>query len=1395
MDNKIWHRTHLKEIKQKAGPRYTSELNVDLPISEIFDGISRTEEFYFRIRKQHGKLLKEVNYIASKYKNDEIQKNYDLVRTRLKSLSEILSGVKKYNTKVIPWNKISEASESFLEASWELVRELRKAAEDKEQIKKDEEAEPVIANGHRPSLESKYNSCINHSYAAQSIVNNLKELASSSQASLSNNQFLLLTGSAGNGKTHLFCDLVARRVSNENKILPTILVFGENFSDKGDVWLQIIEQLGLSNTFSNKDHFLQKLNELGKKSESRSLLIVDALNETKTHDFWQKNISSIISAVKKYPHVALAVSIRSGFENQVLNEEQKLLFISEEHRGLHFKEWEAVNKFFTAFSIPLPEIPLLTPEFTNPLFLLLFCEAFGDKKRDFNNPLQGQLKNKTVNEIKKKKPFRGQVGLTHIFESFVKEAADKVAAKLGLKTGRNTKGQYFVWDTVIEKIAEEMAKKNQDRIPEDDLVRIIQESHPEINDIPAFIIQLEKSMLITRVPDYENKGKFNVRFPFQKFSDHIIARYIFKQYRAQFDKSNKGRNRTEIINQARSFFSKSTDLGKFISTSWNHGIIEALSIECPEQLQQIEFIEAAPYLVTDDYLRSTAVDAFISSIIWRNPKDFSFEKVRKIINKYIRTESEHHKLLNAFLSVSPIKDHPFNARFLHRYLSKLTMPQRDSWWLSFLHYGHGEHEAVSRLLDWSWSPHNKSNINEDSVVLVSIALSWFLTSSNKLVRGKATKGLVSILDNRIELISEILEEFKEVNDPYVAERLYAVAYGCALRNTSNKAGLKKLAEWVYKNIFESNRPPVHILLRDYARGIIEVALKHDTCPKNILEKKVNPPYKSKWPEIPTQQFLEKEFNLKDDNSKFSNLQFSITGYGDFDKHMQISAWSSRKLYRGEPDREKLFEKFKESLSQEQKELLGTAINSMFWNLSLVDDMPKIKINFVGVKDEKHLKTLQIAENKRKKARITKQKKFLVTFKQSLSPTKKNHFENEIEPFLDDRGHLIDPLKSFDKETAKRWIFNRVIELGYDPDLHGEFDKRVGRYYGSETENVSERIWEKYRLIAYHEFTALLSDHFAFNGNDWDKSKKQYKGPWHPHLRDVDPSFIVRNDDHLKELVTFSKWKSSGGRYRGWQKKKNNNEWMRNEKDLPNPANIISITDDNGKEWLVLESYMQWEDEIQPEIIDKYNVPVQQLWYMTKSYIVKNEDSKNLLSWMKKTNFYGRWMPESYSFYETFLGEYPDYSAFQDLRKEDYNVGVKPNESKIPMIVTDDSYSNSLDYSLNKGISISLPCKWIIDRMHLHQNFDGRFFDKEDNLIAFTTDIFEKKYPSALLIDKKSFSTFLNENNCSIFWTLIGEKLMIGGHSRNFGRLEINGSYILNKKSKIAGNYQAEFKNS
>jgi len=69
-------------------------------------------------------------------------------------------------------------------------------------------------------------------------------------------------------------------------------------------------------------------------------------------------------------------------------------------------------------------------------------------------------------------------------------------------------------------------------------------------------------------------------------------------------------------------------------------------------------------------------------------------------------------------------------------------------------------------------------------------------------------------------------------------------YGCALQSNDSK-GLCGLAQLTFKVVFDCEHPIPHILLRDYARGVVEVANARG-CSLGFDLQKARPPYKSNW---------------------------------------------------------------------------------------------------------------------------------------------------------------------------------------------------------------------------------------------------------------------------------------------------------------------------------------------------------------------------------------------------------------------------------------------------------------------------------------------------------------------------------------------------------------------
>ena len=196
--------------------------------------------------------------------------------------------------------------------------------------------------------------------------------------------------------------------------------------------------------------------------------------------------------------------------------------------------------------------------------------------------------------------------------------------------------------------------------------------------------------------------------------------------------------------------------------------------------------------------------------------------------------------------------------------------------------------------------------------------------------------------------------------------------------------------------------------------------------------------------------------------------------------------------------------------------------------------------------------------------------------------------------------------------------------------------------------------------------------------------------------------------------------------------------------------------------------------------------------MINSYIVKKQNIDELYSWAKKQDFWGRWMPEASGLYnQVFIRELYWSPAYKHYDKEYYNrfEWTQGHNNKIPkeVISTSDKYIKEYanhDCSIDEAIIIKVPGKLIVDRMNLNMGkIDGHFVDINNKLISFDPSINETG-PGALLINREEFIKFLNDNEYSILWTILGEKRINSGHNirDNWkGSLRINGVCMLSDK--------------
>jgi len=1382
-----WFKKHLAEVIEDAGPRYTPKTHVQLPIAWALEVLGRTPTFFDALRKDYFAALKKGR-ILSRQSAEMLAlsgQSFATLEARFEELFAQLADVPEEEIKPVDWQSLAGTLSQCLQQVEECMTTVR-----------NRETEPRPQERNETATRSPGEDLRNLTWRREELQDlrralwRLDEFVSETDTRLCNLPALLVVGDAGVGKTHLFCDVAERRISQG---LPTIPFLGQHLKNE-EPWSQLIRLAHLTCT---RDEFLGALSAAAQARRRRALILIDALNEGDGKALWPTTLPGFLSTLRQYPWIGIALSARNSYERIVVQEgliPEKLHRVH--HHGFAEHEYEAAQHFFGYYSISLARVPLLVPEYQNPLFLKVLCE--GLRKRHLSAIPQGVR------------------GVSAVFEFFIGAVQEKLEQEDRIAIGAR------LITKASDAVADRMANNGTVWLPVDEADRLLSGLTPQPHGESLLHLLISEGLLSKDMhwPDSNNDQVEVVRFPYERFTDHLLVRRLLDRHlprravgyrRSRPYRDNSAASRLAKIADRvleplallvlRRAFRPGQPLAKFISderTCWsNQSLVDALSVQLPERTKR-ELVDVAPFCATF----ISAQQALVRSLLWREPDAFTMSAERFIRERVFCFDDVSGQLLDVLLTLSATPDHPYNARFLHKLLFARPLADRDSWWSTWLHYQLGEHGAVDRLLDWSRPNSQRSDADDDTAELMSVALGWFLSCPDRKVRDNATKALVALLAKRLKVLKRVLETFAGVDDPYTTERLYAVAYGCSMRQSD---GLTELAQHIYETEFQHGTPVVNILARDYARGVLERALSLN-LPVDCDSARIRPPYRSGWPaHVPSKESLERYrqpgANPRDVRWSQVNLYDSVLGGGDFARYIigtnsNRPDWLARRLGEPEPlSITTIYEQFRSSLDAREAEQFRVYKAAAERRKSLDDDLRFAKIleeakewapsanEGVAPDVEALTRELQASDSEASEA----QKSMIML----LNRPQKDIFIKLIMPFVEGANPLIEEHR-FDLSIAQRWIFARVLELGWTVERFGAFDRAMGSGRGQHNPSA-ERVGKKYQWIAYHEFLARLADNFEF-ADRWGSEKRTYEGPWQLSLRNIDPSSLARTTyADGSENSTTAWW--SPNRYE-FPEDLNGDEWIRATNDLPPIESLLLVQSEDSRKWLSLQSHIGWQEPDEPDEDYSNRAPKRQMYYLIFSYVVRKRDKGEFVEWARQRQFFGRWMPEGVDIHQVFQGEWFWAPAAASSPVGWTRDARSPDGGPLPVEVrpTTASYYGSFEYdsSTDDRISMYVPADWLCKQMNLAWTPDGHFLSN-GSLTAFDPSTREKG-PSALLVDLEAFRKFLDESKLEVLWTLVGEKLIVESGGGSAERLLLSGVYELLPTGQIAGTTKTSSEN-
>lgn len=650
------------------------------------------------------------------------------------------------------------------------------------------------------------------------------------------NNMLVINGAAGTGKSQLFAVSAKKMIDQGGH---AVLLLGQSFINNSYLEDQLKSNLHIS---FGMEEFINTLECVGEKTGQQIPIFIDAINESPYRDIWKNGLSWLYGLVQQTKYVRLAVSVRSGYEPFVFDENIKSLLEDHtisciEHQGFADDSINSIRAFLNHYGVPFYPSYYLDSEFSNPLFLYLFCQLY--------------------------KPEDAQRGfrIFELFDRLLIKANCEILKKNGIEADS------YILGELINQIAEKQIEVRKKHLSKSELSSLsFWSDNGIINKVDSLSILTKNGV----IHSFASGGIEYYRLGYELLENYCCAKYIIEKHDSKDDLR-------EYITD---------DLLKIedgiIQRSYNKGVFIALCGLYAEKFHEecIDIIDA----LNDDFLIGFIVRPYLESYSLRKSSAIKSDFFLSFCN-------QHHIHPNDFFSIlfenSVKKNHSLNAEFLHQVLMSYSLTRRDHIWtiaINSLDYDHRVRQIIRYLVEGN----SFVNIDSDSVWLLLILLTWLLTATDRILRDNASKALVELLKNHFELCLSLLKKFDGVNDPYVSQRLYAVIFGaCVKRKAEKREEYKLLAEYVYTSFFCQGDVYPDILLRDYARLIIERFTYEFPGDLAIDSAAILPPYHSE--PIPTIEDEGSSSNAEESDETEESMQpdthRSPLQWGDFGRYI------------------------------------------------------------------------------------------------------------------------------------------------------------------------------------------------------------------------------------------------------------------------------------------------------------------------------------------------------------------------------------------------------------------------------------------------------------------------------------------------------------------------------
>ena len=605
-------------------------------------------------------------------------------------------------------------------------------------------------------------------------------------------QVFNIFGDAGFGKTNFSCAITERLLSEG---LPALLIPASEIHGNGDsIEKQILSFFGIESSISF-DEFIGMLDSAGFLHGIKIPIIIDGLNETQpSAATWHPQLQYLMSSIQELDNVILISTCRPAYVKQVFDEDgiDKVLN-SIKMEGFKDNLDEAIGKYFSKYNICPKNKDFDRNLFNNPLLLRIFSRANEGKTAEIN-----------------------ESNIYAAVESYVDEIIEKVSTIdkqsdpiLKNKVARGiARYSMYLWE-------------NSSRgVPYKEGIGILPIFDPGNTDgIWIKTISyglLDEGLLFRNIHSDEEYAEFthdviggfciakNVIFN-GKTSDQIIETL-----------------KTDDLIKKLTLVDKRHPLAEDILKSIVFLCRRYTGKELFELVDNSEVILASLSVVRIIVSREDGRNSFIAHF-----KSASLD------------DTILPQLLESVLLEIIKKEDYILTELLEAILIKMIPSQIDLSWSESIRRNA---EEISLYLSHKIESIQTNNENVDSILRQLLFISFFLSSTNRYIRDKATKALVVIGRKYPALLFDAFLLVEKIADWYIVERLIAAICGVFLQS-NDKDVLIRVCGYLENNYFKRLKTS-HVLILDYIDTLLAYAAIHYSHKRSTL----SPPegQLSKW---------------------------------------------------------------------------------------------------------------------------------------------------------------------------------------------------------------------------------------------------------------------------------------------------------------------------------------------------------------------------------------------------------------------------------------------------------------------------------------------------------------------------------------------------------------------